>query len=1173
MPILLRRIKLAGFKSFVDPTSILLPSHLIGVVGPNGCGKSNVIDAVRWVMGESSAKMLRGESMSDVIFNGSTARKPVGQAFVELVFDNSDGSLGGEYAQYSEISIKRLVSRDGTSNYYLNGARCRRKDITDIFLGTGLGPRSYAIIEQGMISRIIEAKPEELRVYIEEAAGISKYKERRKETESRIQHTRENLDRLNDIREELTKQLDRLQRQAQDAERYKNLRAEQRELQAQLFALRWKITDQSLQAVELLIKEQQTQYESHIAGLRQVETQIVEHREKQSDFRDQFNESQENYYRIGSEIARLEEAIQFQQQRKVQLREEQQQVRSDLSSVEEQHTQDVTTLENLEQELLEILPVVELQKRELENETQLLNTQEQQQQAWQNEWDDFNRNAAQSSEKAHVQQTRIQYIENQIEQIKQRVSRLQLEGSELNPDPVIKELELLTNEHQLLTEKFEEYQQKREENRISINELRETINKENRLLETERTELQRLQGRHASLDALQQAAFGKQTKNVASWLEQQGLSKNLRLAQLINVEDGWEKAVEVLLADHLQAICLEDFSAIIDELSALDKCSIGFVSTGHRVAVQNGEQGRHSLAEKVTSSSEAIQSLLANVFTAETLTEGLERVKTLLPHETIVTKDGICLGHGWLQIKNDDDPSSGVIQREQEIKQITKEIESLADQIKHREEALTSFKQNLNEMEQTYQTLQKQISETHSELSDRAAKQQIKRARVEQLTQRKNALEQESSEFLQQISELNEELLIARDHWQSAMKLMEDDAIKRQHFTSQKEQLSETLQNLKNKVVDKREVLHQKQLLLQAQQSQRESLRQNIQRLNERMKQLQQRLQQLIHMIEIEEMPDAEVKTQLENKLKSHLEAESEFKQARHRLEEIEERLNELEDQKHDIEQDAQQSQQQISQKQVDAQTYRVQCVNFIEQLGQTGFELNPLLETLPADAEVAKWEERITSIETRINRLGAINLAAIDEFKTESERKNYLDAQHDDLVKALDTLEQAIRKIDAETKAKFKETYDVINEHFKTLFPRLFGGGHAHLTLLDDDLLNTGITVIAKPPGKQNSRIQMLSGGEKAMTAVALVFAIFQLNPSPFCMLDEVDAPLDEANVGRYCNLVREMSEKIQFIFITHNKVTMELADHLMGVTMHEPGVSRLVSVNVAEAVSLAEA
>ncbi len=1163
----LEKIKLAGFKSFVDPTTVHMPSQLVGIVGPNGCGKSNIIDAVRWVMGESSAKMLRGESMADVIFNGSSSRKPVGMAGIELLFDNSDGSAGGQYAQYAQISVKRQVSRDGQSSYLINGVRCRRRDITDLFLGTGLGPRSYSIIEQGMISRLIEARPEDLRAFLEEAAGISKYKERRRETESRIKGARDNLSRLKDLIEEVDKQLIHLNRQAKTAEKYKEYKQKERVLKAEHLLLRRRALEQDLQRKERQLAEQQNATEAAIANQRRLEAEIEHDRERHNEANEHFNQVQGRYYAVGSEIARLEQAIQHAKETRQQQELDLEQTEQAWRESGEHQRQDNQRLQELDRALTQDEPQLAEVRQWEEAATARLAQEDQAMHAWQAEWDEFNRSAAETAQAAQVERTRINHLEQQEGERQTRLERLTEELQRMQESPLQHEIETLQGREQESLQRLEGVQEQLTRGRDAITALREGNNRHRDELDEVRAQLQTVAGRHASLEALQEAALGKDDGSVAEWLDARGLARANRLAEGIEAEPEWQRAVETVLGFHLQAVCSDGLTAGAD-LAALENGSLTLFDTGATVTAAH--TASDSLLTKVKAPW-SLASMLAHVRVAEDVEQALALRTGLQPHESVITRDGVWVGPNWLRLSHETDQGFGVLEREQQIRELAAQRTGFEQNETRLAAALEEGLERLQQQEHALEQLRQQLNELNKGLSDIRSQLSAKRAQAEHLKARREGIRGETDELQQQNQGGRQELEGARTRLHESLQQMETLSDRRAALVKRRDDLRQRLEEAREEVRKQRTAGHEVALRVESMRSAHQSLTQNLERMEGQLSHLSQRREELKAALAAAEQPLQAQAAELERQLQRRVEVEEEMRLARRALEEIEAMLRQHEQDRAAAEQKVQEERTALEQGKMQRQEVLIRYQTLDEQLGESGFTAEELLPGLPEDATKEAWEQELERMDLRIRRLGAINLAAIDEYQEQSERKQYLDAQYADVTESLETLESAIRKIDRETRTRFKETFDRVNSGLQEKFPRLFGGGHAYLQLTGEDLLDTGVTVMAQPPGKRNTSIHLLSGGEKALTAVALVFAIFELNPAPFCMLDEVDAPLDDANVGRYCELVRSMSDRVQFIFITHNKITMEMADHLTGVTMHEAGVSRLVSVDVEAAARMA--
>ena len=1161
----LKSIKLAGFKSFVDPTTVNFPSNMCAVVGPNGCGKSNIIDAVRWVMGESSAKNLRGESMADVIFNGSVNRQPVGQAMIELVFDNSEGRVGGEYASYAEISTRRLVTREGQSEYFLNGTRCRRRDITDIFLGTGLGPRSYAIIEQGMISRLIESKPEELRVFIEEAAGISKYKERRKETESRMRRTHENLERLTDIRDELERQLQNLQRQAAAAEKYSEYKAEERTFKAQLLGLQCQALDTQIKAATQSVGELEVKLESVHTEHQHVDTAIEQYRVDHTDRTDAFNGVQATYYQLGSEVARIEQTIKHQQERGQQLSDDLQQTVVNLSESESHLGDDRAKLAEWDSEMLALRPNMEsLQALEGASAQALVGAEEAMLE-WQQQWDEFNQHASGPRQQAEVQQSRIVHVEQVLQRLQDRTEQLQDEKKGLAIGPADAEAQGLSKQLAEIELAMAVHEQRSESLVKTLAVTRDRRTQLSSELNEVRSGLQQMRGRRASLEALHQAAMEDGSEGVGDWLQAQQLTASSRLLELMQVDDGWQLAVETVLGDYLQAVCVEDVGKL--------GMYLGHLEQGRLVLVESGVDETSAvgyLASKVHSEGRA-DALLAGVRAADDLDQAMQQRASLAAHESIITRDGIWIGSNWLRVARLSSGDGGVIRRREELDALIVKLKveqqheaQLMRQLHDTEDAL----KKCEEERLTEQTAMQATTRQQSEISAIVSANQAKAEQIKLRSERVNTeIEDAKKQFLIE----QEAVAEARRILAEAIECMETDSQQREALLSTRDQTRSTLDSAREKARRDKDGAHQLAMRYHALSTQLKAMRESIERTDGQVAQLHERQHSLALALSENENPLEALRTDLEQQLEMRLLAETELTAARQLVAEMEHQLRQAEQQRAAIEQRAETVRGDLERQRITSQTLQVERNSINKQLIEGKHEIEDVLRAMPDGANEPEWQRSLERVANRIARLGPINLAAIDEYNLQLERKNYLDAQNEDLMSALDTLESAILKIDKETRNRFRETFEKVNVGLQELFPRVFGGGSAYLEMTGDDLLDTGIAIMARPPGKKNATIHLLSGGEKALTAIALVFSIFQLNPAPFCILDEVDAPLDDANTGRYARLVKEMSEKVQFIFITHNKISMEFADQLMGVTMHEPGVSRLVSVDVEAAAALA--
>ncbi len=905
----LSKIKLSGFKTFVDPTTLALPSNLVGIVGPNGCGKSNVIDAVRWVLGESSAKYLRGESMADVIFNGSSSRKPVSTASIELFFDNSQKKIGGEYSKYNEISTKRIISRDGQSQYFLNGTKCRRKDVTGLFLGTGLGPRSYAIVQQDTISRLIEAKPEDIRIFLEEASGISKYKQKRKETESRIKNTKENLSRLNDLRDEIVKQIKRLKSQANAAKRYKKYKSREKDIHAEILFTKINNLLSELTNKGEESKQYQNQYDQQLTGLRKIEADIEDQRVIDSQANQKYNDFQQQHFELQSKIARLEQSIEYEKELESQKNVNVQEINKELKRIESEYTEDSQKIKEISSDLIKLDEAITTKAQNINNLKKTLSQTE----------------------------SNIQSVDTNNESVKEEIGQL------------------------------------------------------NTIVETEAVKIKVL-----SDQMRQREGQKKVIKNL------HGIETN--------------------------------FNALVREIDQLEEIL-------EKTYIDNKD----------------------NIFQALT-----NRLQTL----------------------------------EGKIEFLSANFRTIEDEIIQNEKQIQSSSQNL-------ETAQGKLD----------------------------------------------------------------------HLIQQKRQLDEQKQDLSNQANKQKQKLNNLIPLLQEEELNAESNRSTISALNNAMNRLEsQRIQYKTKSLEITK-PTAEKidskkegRAKLENLLNQSLESEQTLNTFREELEKSQSVLRDYEIDRTNKNSEVNLSRESLEKYKLSIRELEVRKEGMDEQLKESGYDFQTMKEKFQKVIDEAELSNELEKILSSIEKLGPINLAASNEHEEANERKENLDSQFDDLNRALETLNGAINKIDDESMKRFSNTFEKINASLENYFPKLFDGGKAYLELENNDSLNGGVVVMARPPGKRNSNIHLLSGGEKALTAVALLFSIFELNPAPFCLLDEVDAPLDDTNVGRFCEIVRSMSSNVQFVVVTHNKSTMELTNQLIGVSMSEPGVSRLVSVDLDEAVALTD-
>ena len=1160
----LKKIKLAGFKSFVDPTTIPFPDDMTAVVGPNGCGKSNVIDAVRWVLGESSAKNLRGASMTDVIFNGSTARKPVSQCSVELVFDNSSGRIQGEYAGYNELSVKRIVTKEAQSSYLLNNTKCRRRDVTDLFLGTGLGPRSYAIIEQGMISRLIESKPQELRVFIEEAAGVSKYKERRRETETRIQHTKENLERLEDLRGELGQQLEKLQHQATAAKRYKELKQNERRYKAELAAIRWLQQNAKINTLELGIAQKNTDIAAYVSTQRNEEKDIVELKQRQQDYKQQLYDIQQQVFRVSTDITLIEQNQIHTKQRRQQIEQESITLQGAVTDNETHHQHNLEKIEGLSRQLSLAEPEKKSSEDQVEQAQSDLLVVEQQFSQQQHQWQNQNLEFNQVKQQAQSCHGKIQSLMSMQMRTGQRINELKDELSEILDDELASQIEACQKEILMLEDQAQQNAVNAQQS-LSVQEsaqlnLKQADHNQMKVI----GDLQSIEAQLAALNALQQ--INELDTSSQEFIHKHQLSTQSWLHSL-DIQTGWEEAFETLTQQWQHAIVLPENtsqgklvelsgSAWLFQDNYTDKCT--------------ATMPEKSIASKLNN--DTVPKWLTHIMYADDLEQGLEILADLTSYQSVVTLEGYWLGQGWM-IVGSSDQQAGLLKRANQIKLLDAQLVGIKSNLLDAVSSVSVAEGKLGVAKQIAETGKQQYEQLNLNLQQTKNKEQLLAQQQQQKMGRNTKLSQEllrQQDTLEQEQQQLEELSKQAEELEQTVELLQEQQLE---FELNREQQQQKISDGRTQLESVKNKLHQLALHLQSIQSQYQGLTANQQRESQLLHNMQQNLVLLkAEFVELA-MPLEDQQGTLQQLLQQKNILDIQQQELNGKLTTIDENLTMAEKGQKGITDKIQVMLSELQSIKLECEGYRVRANGVLEQLQEMQQNLQSVLDSLPDNADEKSWQTLLDKTITSVVRLGAVNLAAVEEYDIQAERKQHLDDQNDDLVSALEILEQAIRKIDKETRTRFKETFDQVNEDLKLLFPKVFGGGMAYLELTDNDLLETGVTIMARPPGKKNSTIHLLSGGEKALTALSLVFAIFRLNPAPFCLLDEVDAPLDDANVIRFCKLVSEMSKTVQFIFITHNKIAMEMATHLTGVTMAEPGVSRMVAVDVDEAVAIAQA
>lgn len=1168
----LKWIKLAGFKSFVDPTVINVNRAVNAVVGPNGCGKSNIVDAIRWVVGEISAKQLRGQSMSDVIFAGTNQRKPVSKAAVELVFDNTDGRMGGEYSKFGEISIRREVVRDGASNYFINGTSCRRRDVLDMFMGTGLGPRSYSVIEQGMISNLIEAKPEDLRAHIGEVAGTSKYKERRRETELRIGHTRDNLDRLNDLRDEVDKQLRHLQRQANAAKKFKEYQAEKTELSAQVKAMHWRDISEKLEAQDSEIATFKVEREKVHQELRDLEAATDSLRVEQSDMNDQLQSRQKAFYDLSNRTSQLEQRIRSSESAYSRCTDELVENESAQAEYAELIASYQDKISGFETELQELLP----QKNELSGEKERADANLKQSQDAVNEWrqstDKLQAELMHLRTQQDVCETKIQHFQDQqssnIQQqqrIVEQLTGLNLDGHESNLAPLQAEVEQATAaRNQQVTQ-----QQAIREKQVSLRAELQAARHDHKLLQKELADKER---ELTTQQARQEAALAKDNSGAKTFIAENNLSNQPRLAETLQVDPKWRSAVEMVLQPQLDAICVEQ---LMNYSQAIEALSAGQLMLLDKSQHQTSWQPRlpvASLWSKVSSES-PLAAWLQGIYAVDSLQQAFELRSSLESHESIVTPDGHWLAADWWRASMQEQASLSVLERKELIADLQSQVESLMAAVAEKEVLVSQAEQNLQDIESQLDALQSELSRLNHALS--AAEQALARQQSEwnAIKRQKEQLERDQQQQQQNQEKIESALVENKELLQSVSAKLPALEAENSKQMDLRDQLNQVLASAQQTAARADQRANELNIQVSSCENQLQLLQDSFARDQRRMQTLRDQEEQLQTRIDdlLEAIPT--LKQELNDTLEQKEQAELSLREQEEKRNSQNWQRNEQEIQRKECQRKLDSMQEQLTRLQMEREGLSVRQATVVEQLEEAGVHLQSVLQNLPAQLDLNEQEARLEKLTDSIARLGAINMAAIEEFDEAQERQTYLTTQHEDLVESLAMLESAIEKIDRESRMKFKQTYEQIDANFQQLFPKVFGGGSARLELTENDWLTGGVLVKAQPPGKRNTTIHLLSGGEKALTALALVFSMFKLNPAPFCVLDEVDAPLDDLNVGRFSDLVRGMAKDTQFIMISHNKLAIAMADQLLGITMQEAGVSRLVNVDMGEAMEMVEA
>ena len=1167
----LNSIKLSGFKSFAEPTHFMLPGQLVGVVGPNGCGKSNIIDAVRWVLGESRASELRGESMQDVIFNGTTTRKSSSRSSVELIFDNGDHRAGGQWSQFPEIAVKRVLTRDGTSSYYINNQPVRRRDVQDVFLGTGLGPRAYAIIGQGTISRIIESKPEELRLFLEEAAGVSKYKERRRETENRLSDTRENLTRVEDILRELNANLEKLERQAEVAQRFKDLQHQVGLKQQQFWFLK---------RAEALVDQHQLQesilqatngLESKVADLRHIEADLETIRQAHYAAGDQVNQSQGLLYEASAEVGRLEAEIRFVVEGRQRALARIEQVKAQAVQWHDQWVQAQEELERLAN-----------QSADGDEQAEILQAQCEEQQTHLPQLEDAVRQAQSSANEQRLQvvqvQQHIQVLAADQRNLEEQRRQMELRRDKLDNDKRALALPDLHHVEQARTS-MQQAQAQAEQAQASLLDLEAALPELDGQRQGAQTAVNTESSRQADLSARLQALKALQERvktdqKLSPWLSRHGLDNLQALWSRLHIEPGWENALEAALRERLSALEVGQLDLVKAFAQEPPPTKLSFYSASSG-AVSPSSDARSRLVDLLRIHDAGQKSLLshwlAHVFTAPTLEAALSQRATLMPGEVIYVPQGHAVTQMSVGFYAPDNEQAGLLARAQEIENLEKQVRAQALIFEEARSTLARAEAAYNEARLQLNGARLAASETQA----KAHALQVASLQLDQLAEQTQNRSQQIDQDLADIEAVAQDLQARGVQSQARFEELDMQLADGQERHVQLEDLAMAAQR---RLDDAREQLRSLERQAQEADFNRRTLVSRQAELNRAIETAQKQIQTMAAQQaqaeeELQRLSDVAAQAGLQAALALKSEREASLGAKRSEYDDLTTKLRASDERRLQIERELDPLRQRITELQLKEQAARLGSDQYNQMLVDAQADLEVLALSVAHDqVRIHGMQTEIDRLNREIQSLGAVNLAALEELSSARERKGFLDAQSADLNEAMVTLEDAIKKIDAETRDLLGGTFKTVNEHFGRMFPELFGGGNARLVMTGEEILDSGVQVMAQPPGKKNQTIHLLSGGEKALTAIALVFAIFQLNPAPFCLLDEVDAPLDDANTERYAKLVSSMAKETQFLFISHNKIAMQMAEQLIGVTMQEQGVSRIVAVDMESAVGLAE-
>ncbi len=1168
----LNSIKLSGFKSFAEPTNFLLPGQLVGVVGPNGCGKSNIMDAVRWVLGESRASELRGESMQDVIFNGTTTRKASSRSSVELLFDNADHRAGGQWGQFTEIAVKRVLTRDGTSSYYINNQPVRRRDVQDVFLGTGLGPRAYAIIGQGTISRIIESRPEELRLFLEEAAGVSKYKERRRETENRLTDTRENLTRVDDILRELNANLEKLEKQAEVAQKYKSLQEGISLKQQQLWFLKRLDAQAELDKVEIDKQAAVNALESRIADLRKVESELETIRQAHYAAGDGVNQAQGLLYEASAEVGKLEAEIRFVVEGRQRIEQRLHQIKEQTLLWATRKDESASEIETLAEQAAEDDEKSTLLAAQFEEQSNRLPEVEEALRAAQGKANE-QRNAV-----GHVQQL-IQVLAADQRNIEEQSRGLTLRRERLSAD---KNALASPDEQRLanLTAQLATATESKDVSEARLHELQASLPQLDEERRSRQTALNQESGKNADLSARVEALKALQDKvktdgRLLPWLQKHGLDSLAALWTKLHIEQGWEQALEAALRERMLSLEVSRLETVRAFAQDAPPAKLVFYSAPQASGPEKAA-ALPKLVDLLRVNDAGLKALLSNwlhgCYTANSVEDALAAREKLQPGEVIYVKTGHCVSLYSVSFYAQDSEQAGLLARAQEIENIDKQLRAQAFILEESRNGLLKAESAHNDASQRLVTVRREAQES----TQRAHELQVETLRLNQLAEQTRARAQQITGDL---GEVDDQLQDLQERKAAAEAKFEELDMQLAETQERHAQLDERVIESERKLLDAREQsralerkMSESQFALRTLEARKAELARAIETATQQAASLHDENSRAGE--ELQRLSDVAAQAGLQSALSVKMQRESALSAKRSEYDDLTSKLRASDERRLQLERALDPLRQRITDSQLKEQAARIGLEQYTQHLLDAKADLEAVGKSIEeGNVKLSGLQSSIDQFQRDVNALGAVNLAALEELTASRERKTFLDAQVADLTEAMTTLQDAIIKIDGETRELLQGTFNTVNEHFGKMFPELFGGGNAKLMMTGGEILDSGVQVMAQPPGKKNQTIHLLSGGEKALTAIALVFAIFMLNPAPFCLLDEVDAPLDDANTERYAKLVTSMSKKgTQFLFISHNKIAMEMAEQLIGVTMQEQGVSRIVAVDMEAATKMVE-